>query len=233
MTPGARVERVVRRVCSAAVRDTAAAGIIVLDDWSPEGELVYEWLVREFGEERVWRAASVASNLHAPEAGGARSARAVPGTGDRGDRGGRDTRELPDSRDVEAVAALRAAREQGALVAHPVNRTALLLGGRPPWADLLPLGDVWASQVERLTGRWSAPANVEACVAAAGGVGALDEALSRLLDRREAERDAVRDLPEEAAAEVLRLYARGRPFRLRPRVVPKLSARTLGIDLFD
>jgi hypothetical protein len=197
---GSRVARVVSGVVSAAVVESAATGVTVLDDWTPEGELLYEWLVRELGEGRVWRAASLASNVH----------RAAS--------------------DAAVHAGMRRSAD-GALTAHPVNKTALLLGGRVPHADLLPLGDLWASQVERLTGRWSAPPDVEAAAAAAGGVEELDAALRRMVD----ERGEIAEVGfgGAAAEQLLEMYERGRFFRLRPRLVPKLTARTLGIDLFD
>jgi hypothetical protein len=188
---GVRVARVVTGVVSAAVVESSATGVTVLDDWTPEGELLYEWLVRELGEGRVWRAASLASNVH----GAASHAGVHAG--------------------MQRIA-------DNALTAHPVNKTALLLGGRVPHADLLPLGDLWASQVERLTGRWSAPPEVEIAAAAAGGVEKLDAALRRMVDER-----------GDLADQLLEMYERGRFFRLRPRLVPKLTTRTLGIDLFD
>jgi hypothetical protein len=198
--------RVVRDVVAAAVRDAAAGGVVVLEDWTPEGELVYEWLISELGEERVWRAASLATNVQ---------------------RGG------ADAVDVQRLAAWRMAREQAALIAHPANKTVLLLGGRVPWADVYPLGDLWASQVEALARRWSGPVEVEVLAAAAGGLTALDAALARMIDAREHAPDAVASLPATAAQELVTLYERGRWFRLRARLVPKLGTRTLGIDLFD
>jgi hypothetical protein len=204
MTPALRVERVIRGVCAAAVHASDAGGIVVLDDWTPEGEVVYEWLVRELGEARVWRAASLSSNVQGLTAA-----------------------------EAQEIGAWRAARMDGALIAHPANRTALLLGGRLPVADLLPLGDVWASEVEALTGRWSGEAAVETLAAAAGGVAALDATLRRLLEQGADERSATAALPPDVAEELLRLYQRGRWSRLRPRTVPKLGTRTIGIDLFD
>jgi hypothetical protein len=180
----ARVERVIRGVVAAAVRESGSVGVLVLEDWTPEGELVYEWLVRELGETAVLRAAAATATA-------------------------------------------------GILTAHPLNRTALLLGGAPPRADLLPLGDVYASQVQVLAAGWSAPPEVEAVAAAAGGVATLDAALSRWIDGRR-ETDAALDaLGADVAQTVLDLYDRGRFFRLRPRLVPKLGPRTLGIDLWD
>jgi hypothetical protein len=204
MTPAVRVERVIRGVCAAAVHASNAGGIVVLDDWTPEGELVYEWLVRELGEARVWRAASLSSNVQGLTAA-----------------------------EAQQVGAWRAARAEGALIAHPANRTALLLGGRLPVADLLPLGDVWASEVELLTGRWSGETAVETLAAAAGGAAALDASLRRLLEQGADEREATAALSPAVADELLRLYDRGRWSRLRPRTVPKLGTRTIGIDLFD
>jgi hypothetical protein len=202
---GTRVARVVGGVVGAAVLEATATGVTVLADWTPEGELLYEWLVRELGEGHVWRAASLASNVH--------QAAAEPAAG----RAGVPTGPQPSA--------------DGALTAHPSNKTALLLGGRVPHADLLPLGDVWASQIERLTGRWSAPAEVEAAAAAVGGIEELDAALRRLVEDRCESGDL--GIGGTAARHLVELYERGRFYRLRPRLVPKLTARTLGIDLFD
>lgn len=182
----ARVERVIRGVVAAAVRESGSVGVLVLEDWTPEGELVYEWLVRELGETAVLRAAAATETETA-----------------------------------------------GVLTAHPLNRTALLLGGAPPRADLLPLGDVYASQVQVLAAGWSAPPEVEAVAAAAGGVATLDAALSRWIDERREADAALGPLGADVAQTVLDLYDRGRFFRLRPRLVPKLGPRTLGIDLWD
>jgi hypothetical protein len=119
----------------------------------------------------------------------------------------------------------------GALVAHPASKTALLLGGELPPEPLLPLGDLWASEVAALQGAWSAPEALRALAEACGGVEALDAALARRIDGRDpAGLDA---LPEPAAAEVRRRLAAGAASRRWPRLVPKLGARTLGADLFE
>ena len=200
-----RVERVVRRVIAAAVRDARAGGIVVLDDWTAEGELLYEWLERELDEDRVWRVASLASNVQ----------------------------EVPAGPDARLVAASRAVHERAALLAHPANRTALLLGGALPRADLFPFGDVPATQMQVLTGTWTAPTDVVQVAEAAGGIAALDAALGRWLDARENRASAFAALDAPVAQRVAEMYERGRYSRLRPRVVPKLGARTIGIDLFD
>ena len=200
----AAVQSVVAGVVCEAVRVTRAGGIVILDDWTPEGELAYEWLVPALGEESVWRGAALASNVQ--------------------DSVGRV--------DAQLLGAFRMARERGALIAHPASKTALLLGGTLPRADVFPLGDVYASQVLQLAGGWSVPAELEGVVGAAG-IGSLDAALMRLVDGRMPADAAFQGLDRHIADTVLELYTRGRHFRLRPRVVPKLGARTLGVDLFD
>jgi hypothetical protein len=203
-----RVRRVVGRVCAAAVRDAGASGVVVLDDWTPEGELVCEWLLEALDGSRVWRAAAAGGNVPQP-----------------------DARLAPDA--AVQWQARQVAQERGALVAHPANRTALLLGGRVPAADLLPLGDVWASHIEVLTGSWSAPEPVTALAAAVGGVDELDRALGLVLAQGPDPAVAVAELGQSAGTRLIELYEAGRYYRLRPRLVPKLEARTLGIDLFD
>ncbi|MGE5863511.1 MAG: hypothetical protein ACM32J_00290 [Rhizobacter sp.] len=175
-----RLGRVIGGVLRQAVVDAAAPGVVILEDWSPEGELAYEWAVQALGEQRVWRAAA----------------------------GGRG------------------------LTAHPASKTVLLL---PPevTAPLLPLGDLYASQVEALAGSWSAPAAVQALAARAGGIAALDAALQRWLEERRAPAEAFTPLGPELAAELLERLERSRAARWRPGLVPKLGSRTLGVDLYE
>ncbi|HEX2166263.1 MAG TPA: hypothetical protein VHG09_03395 [Longimicrobiales bacterium] len=202
----AAVRSVVCDVIAEAVRSAQAGGVVVLDDWTPEGALACEWLAGVPGAPRVWRAGKLASNMH-----------------------GEDV----DRSDAQLPAAWRCAREHSAFIAHPASKTVLLLGGPPPRADLFPFGDVYASQLEELTGSSGLPDDVAQLARAAGGIGAVDAALARLVDSRMPAADALAPLDAAVAGELLRLYERGRHFRLRPRLIPKLSARTLGIDLFD
>jgi hypothetical protein len=200
------IRSIVGDVIVEAVRSAEAAGVVVLDDWTPEGELAYEWLVGALGETRVWRGASLASN--------------VQGAG-------------VDGADAQLLGAWHFASERAGLIAHPASKTTLLLGGPLPHAHLLPLGDLYASQVAELAGGWSMPDELAAIAARAGGLELLDAALARLVDAREPPATALDALAGDTAGEVMRLYERGRYHRLRPRLVPKLGARTLGVDLFD
>jgi hypothetical protein len=198
----AAIRAVVGDVIRAAVSAAGADGVVALEDWTPEGELVYEWLVSALGETRVWRGSALASNVHGV-----------------------------DAEEAQLLGTWRFARQGTVLLAHPACRTALLLGGQLPRADLFPLGDLSAVQVQTLAGGWSVPADLAGIVERVG-VARLDEALARLLDGREPAHGALAALGADAGA-VGALYERGRYYRLRPRLVPKLSARTLGVDLFD
>lgn len=124
-------------------------------------------------------------------------------------------------------------RSGGALVAHPASKTQLLLSARLPLVDLLPLGDVWASQVTALAGSWTGPEAVRRLAEAAGGIDVLDRAMQQMVEERQPAAVALAGLPADVAPELLALYEAGRHSRLRPRLTPKLTARTLGIDLFD
>jgi hypothetical protein len=58
------------------------------------------------------------------------------------------------------------------LTAHPANKTALLVGEFFPRVDLLPLGDLYATQVAQLTDGWSADQAVQVLAAEVGGLAA-------------------------------------------------------------
>ncbi len=127
----------------------------------------------------------------------------------------------------------RAAREQPhALVAAATNKTAAVLGAAPP-VPLLPLADVWAHQVELLGGGWTAPERIRTLAERAGGIAVLDRALGALVDERRAPEDAAAHLPAELRGTLLALWEDARFARRRIGLVPKLGARTLGVDLFD
>jgi hypothetical protein len=202
----AAIRSVVCDVLIEAVRSAGADGIVVLDDWTDDGELTYEWLTGAMGESRIWRGAALASNVHGTEL---------------------------ERSDAQMLGAWRLARERSVLLAHPASKTALLLGGALPRADVFPLGDLYASQVAELADGVSIPDEVAALARRAGGIERLDAALGRLVDARMPPAAALDVLERDVANELLQLYARGRYSRMRPRLVPKLSARTLGTDLFD
>ncbi len=137
--------------------------------------------------------------------------------------------------DVTPAARLEAhrllARLSGAPVCSAATKTDLLVGGELPPECLLPLGDLWASQVAELGGGWRGSEAARDLAAAAGGVVRLDEALRALLDLRDG--TALERLPAEVAGRVRDALAAGAASRVHPRIVPKLGPRTLGVDLFE
>ena len=205
-----RIAEIVGAVARQALADRGASRVALLDDGGPEAELAARLLAAALGAERVVRVASadgeVESVLHLAQGGDV-------------ERLGEELRRLRARTTVDAVPA------------HPANKTALLLGGELPPEPLLPLGDLWATEVAELAGGWSAPPEVRRIATLAGGIEALDAALRAWADGRDAA--VLGALPAEAADAVARALAAGRASRLNPRVVPKVGTRTLGVDLFE
>jgi hypothetical protein len=117
------------------------------------------------------------------------------------------------------------------LAAHPANKTALLLGRNFPLEPLLPLGDLYASQVKELTGGYNLPDQVQSLAEAAGGINALDAALQLRFESWLPAEQAAEPLPKAARGPFLEAVRAGRFWRERAGLIPKLSARTIGIDL--
>ena len=207
----ARIGEAVGAVARQALLDRGAARVALLDDGSPEAGLAARFLAAALGEDAVVRVsvegAEVEPLLHLLPSG------------------------VSHERLHDEARRMKARLLEGALAAHPANKTELLLNAALPPEPLLPLGDLYASEVAALCGGWSASAEVRALAEAAGGVEALDSALRRWLDGRDpAGLDA---LPADAAEQVRRRFRAGRAARLAPRIVPKLGTRTLGVDLLE
>lgn len=141
--------------------------------------------------------------------------------------------EPPAGNDREAIETQRMqgrieAHRRGALLAHPACKTELLLGDDFPPESLLPLGDLYASEVPGMSMEQLSP-EAARVAAAAGGLEALDAGLRNLYERRLDESAA---WPETARGLVTARLAATRFRRQRPGLIPKLGRRTLGIDLF-
>jgi hypothetical protein len=204
-----RVAEVIGAVARQALADRGVSRIALLDDGGPEARLALSILRGALGDDAV---VSI-------------------------DTTDVDTepllRELTvDTRRIdEEVRRMRARLKDDALAAHPANKTALLLGGAPPPEPLLPLGDLWATEVLALGGGWSASPEIERLAEDAGGIQALDGALRRLVDGRDAA--GLDALPAEVAERVRTMLAAGSAARRYPHVVPKLGSRTLFADLYE
>ncbi|HEX2209197.1 MAG TPA: hypothetical protein VHG93_16065 [Longimicrobium sp.] len=202
-----RVAEVIGAVARQALADRGRARIALLDDGSHEARLADSILRGELGPEAIICITVDDSDVQALA-------------------GGVDTARVRDE-----VRRMLARLEADALPAHPANKTALLLGGDPPPEPLLPLGDLWATDVLALRGGWSASPEVEALAEEAGGIAALDGALRRLIDGRDA--SALHALPAEVAARTRAMLAAGSAGRRYPCIVPKLGGRTLFSDLYE
>jgi len=111
-------------------------------------------------------------------------------------------------------------------------KTTLLLSA-PPAAALLPLGDLYGSQLRALAGAWVPPPAVAVLAEAAGGVELLDGALRRWLEERREQEEAFRSLPPDVARELRAALEANRFGRRSCGLVPKLTGRTLGVDLWE
>lgn len=150
------------------------------------------------------------------------------------DAGAKEFTLLGAGQDAHYVASLceRAGGTVGSgLVVHSASKTALLLGCAPA-ADVLPLGDLYATQVVALAGPVELPREIEELAAACGGAETLDRALQRYFDERRGWDAATAGLPGEAAAQLKERLEAARFRRIRIGLVPKLGARTPGIDLY-
>lgn len=135
-----------------------------------------------------------------------------------------------DAEDARARAR-REAADDGLLV-DPVNKTVALLFPELLAEPLLPLADLYATQVRSLGGDWSAPAPCLRLIEGAGGVDAVDAFLIRHLDERRPLDEALATLAPGPGRDALRdRFLAGGWWRRRVGVVPKLGGRTLGIDL--
>lgn len=213
-----RVAAIVAGVVRQAVADACANGVVVLDDGAPEARLALEWCAAAVGGARVVaaRGERVPKEITALAARGANLA-AVPAA-------------VAEEEARRLEARLLAAANR-LLPASAWNKTALLLSPVLPPEPLLPLGDLYASQLLALTGGWSAPTGVRDLAELSGGVDRLDAALRGYLEERRTREDAMSVLPAEASDAVWGALEAGRFGRRRVGLVPKLGSRTLGIDL--
>jgi hypothetical protein len=120
---------------------------------------------------------------------------------------------------------------EGGFVIDPASKTALLLGTCPD-ADVLLFGDLYYSQVVELAGAVLLPPAAAGLAAACGGTEALDRALQQFFDERADWPSAAAELPTGAREQLEAAVESARFRRARLCVVPKLGARTLGIDLY-
>jgi hypothetical protein len=197
-----RIAALVAAVVQQTLAATGREAVVILDDWSPEASLAADWCALAIGEANVVRATL----------------------------DGLDPGLVPE--EVLRGHARALARQRNALTAHAANKTTLLLTRDFPPEPLLPLGDLYASQVATLAGGWSGPAWVRSLARSAGGIEAIDHALMLHCEGWNRADEAAAHLPEEARGPFLEALRAGRFWREHAGLIPKLSGRTIGIDLF-
>ena len=197
-----RISALVGAVLKEALRSTRREAVVILDDWSPEASLVAAWCASALGESNVFTATL----------------------------DGLDPGSAPDEALRSHARVL--ARQRNALTVNAANKTSLLLTPEFPPEPLLPLGDLYASQIAELAGGWSAPARVRSLARSAGGIEVLDRALQQHVEGWKSAQEAAEPLPEEARGPFLEGIGAGRFWREHAGLIPKLSGRTIGIDLF-
>ncbi len=138
-----------------------------------------------------------------------------------------------DDEEMRRAKARLQAKQHDWLLAHPANRTTLLLARWTPVEPLLPLGDLFASQVQALAGGCTLPDDVRVLTEMAGGLDALDRSLHAWTVQQCTLDDALASLPELARQAVRERLRRKRAERRWPRRIPKLGPRTLWLDLFS
>lgn len=213
-----RLGKIIGAVARQALADREMKQVALLDDGSPEAGLALRLLQRELAPDQVVRitieARQVELLLQILPAGQ---------YGERSDEEG--------ERRAAELRRLHSRLLPDALTASPENKTSLLLGGALPPEPLLPLGDLYASEVAELAGGWSVPRAVREIVEIAGGIERLDGALRELIEGRDPV--GLGALEPAARAAVEQALERGRASRLFPRIVPKIGFRSLGTDLFE
>lgn len=212
-----RIGFIVGGVIRQAVRDAGARGVAVLDDASPEARLALAWSVAALGADAV-------ITVPVPDSAAVDGFRAL----------GLAPPDVPRDRlvaELHRAAGRLVAADRDALLAHPANKTALLLGTAPPPEALLPLGDLYASQVAELAGGWTVPDAVRRLADRVGGIDRLDTALVRWAEERRPAAEAFAPLGD-ATDDLMAALEAARFARRRLGVIPKLGTRTLGFDLF-
>ncbi|HEY7766538.1 hypothetical protein [Longimicrobium sp.] len=205
-----RVAEIVGAVARQALADRGLTRIALLDDGSEQADLAARLLIHVVGEAAVERVTVTAAEMEP-------LLPAWPG--------------VPRQRVEDELRRVRA-RLTDALPAHPASKTELMMGGALPPEPLLPLGDLWATDVLALGAAWSGSAELRSIADEAGGIETLDAALRRLVDRRDSL--GWDDGLPPAVRERVRLAIRGgAAWRRDPFIVPKLGSRTLGTDLFE
>ncbi|MGQ0561506.1 MAG: hypothetical protein ACT443_06485 [Gemmatimonadota bacterium] len=135
------------------------------------------------------------------------------------------------ARYVDSLCKAAGGRAGVGLTVAAASKTALLLGAGPV-ADVLPLGDLYCTQIEQLIGVMELPPELAELAKACGGAETLDRVLELHFDERRTWQSAVAELTFPVREQLKQRLDAARFRRTRVGIVPKLGSRTLGIDLY-
>jgi hypothetical protein len=216
-----RAFRIVTGVLEEALRSSGGTAFVV-SGGGPEEGLLAQWLD---GANLPWQAPSPRS-LEAAKgllAGGEPGGQPPPGPGHHAPS------PWDPGPEASALAGAALARARGLLHLGTANKTCLLLSSRAPLQPVLPLGDLYASQIRSMVGSCTVPAPFRG--AATHVVEGVDRALKAYLEDGHHRHDALSGLPEAVRREVLSGLAAARRAWHPIPLIPKLSGATLGLDL--
>ena len=234
-----RASRIVTGVLKEALRASGRVGVVV-SGGGPEATILLSWLDRAGIPRNIPSDAALEAartNLLAVWDG---EPPASPQIGQRsgspplrlGGAEGSTLEAAPDwdlEAEASALAGAALARPLGLLHLGTANKTCLLLSWALPTQPVLPLGDVYASQVRHLVGSCTLPPCLRD--APPGTLQDVDGALRAYLEEGFRQEEALGGLAEPLRREVLAGLARARKAWHPLPLIPKLSGATLGLDL--
>lgn len=209
-----RIARVVVAVVAEAIREADARGVVLASSPRPETALLERWFA----------AAAITVKMPAAEV-----VRAVADSLEASLGGDASEPVARSSEEARRAAARVVANHEGLIPVSAANKTELIWAERLPPEPLLPLGDLYASQIHALAGDCTVPpplADIEP-----HQLRAVDEAMARVVDDGIRPDVAFAELSPELRDAVISAMRRSAWKGTLPPVVPKLGRRTLGVDL--
>ncbi len=217
--------RIVTGVLREALRNSDRKGVVVAGG-GPELRLLSEWIQR----------AGIPWEVPPPEL--VRGARALLDQGGapvgEAGRAGRTDPTVDPGEEAAVWAATglagsALARGRHALLVGTESKTCLLLGYHPTGASILPLGDLYASEILAMAGGCTAPNPLRSYPPST--LLAVDRALRSHFEEGAGEETAFRNLPSPLRDAVGIALDRARGFWRPAPLIPKMGSATLGIDL--
>lgn len=209
-----RITRVVVAVVAEAIREADAHGVVLASSPRPETVLLERWFAAaaipvKIPDAEVVRA--VADSLEASLGGDAFEA------------------VVRASEEARRAAARVIANRDGLIPVSAANKTELIWADRLPPEPLLPLGDLYASQIHTLAGACTTPPQLGDIEP--DRLRAVDKAIAQVVEGGVRPDVAFAQLPSELRDAAFSAMHHSAWKGTLPPVVPKLSRRTLGVDL--